>query len=92
MTRTQSDFGVQIDSLADVISFGIAPAILSFSWGLSAFGQAGWAAGFIVVDVAIEIAQQLVAGMRVDVDGELVGCAIILGGRKAVQLGHLKLW
>ena len=34
MTGTASDFGVEFDSLADVISFGVAPAILSFSWGL----------------------------------------------------------
>ncbi|HEY4222798.1 MAG TPA: CDP-diacylglycerol--serine O-phosphatidyltransferase [Myxococcota bacterium] len=34
LTRTQSDFGVQIDSLADVISFGVAPAVLVYSWGL----------------------------------------------------------
>src|SRR3954462_9245534 len=34
LTGTASDFGVEFDSLADVISFGIAPAILSFSWGL----------------------------------------------------------
>ena len=36
MTGTTSEFGVEFDSLADVISFGIAPAILSFAWGLSA--------------------------------------------------------
>src|SRR3977135_351105 len=35
LTGTESDFGVQFDSLADVISFGIAPAILSFAWELS---------------------------------------------------------
>lgn len=34
LTRTQSDFGVQIDSLADVISFGVAPAVLVYNWGL----------------------------------------------------------
>ena len=36
LTGTTSEFGVEFDSLADVISFGIAPAILSFSWGLPA--------------------------------------------------------
>ena len=34
LTRTQSDFGVQIDSLADVISFGVSPAVLVYEWGL----------------------------------------------------------
>ncbi|MBP1604235.1 MAG: CDP-diacylglycerol-serine O-phosphatidyltransferase, partial [Acidobacteria bacterium] len=42
LTRTASPFGVEFDSLADVISFGIAPAILAFSWGLSPLGRLGW--------------------------------------------------
>ena len=49
LTRTSSDFGVQFDSLADVISFGIAPAILTFSWALEPLGRVGWAAGFLFV-------------------------------------------
>ena len=52
MTGTTSEFGVQFDSLADVISFGIAPAILTFSWGLTALGNWGWAAGFVYVTAA----------------------------------------
>src|SRR5262244_1879250 len=36
LTKTASEFGVQLDSLADVITFGVAPAILAFSWGFSA--------------------------------------------------------
>src|SRR5262249_52389903 len=43
MTGTTSAFGVEFDSLADVISFGVAPAILSFAWGLSSLGRLGWA-------------------------------------------------
>jgi CDP-diacylglycerol--serine O-phosphatidyltransferase len=49
LTGATSDFGLQFDSLADVISFGLAPAILSFSWGLSPLGRLGWAAGFLFV-------------------------------------------
>ena len=49
MTGTGSEFGLQLDSLADVISFGLAPAVLAFSWGLSDAGRWGWAAGFIYV-------------------------------------------
>src|SRR5712671_3031127 len=52
LTGTTSEFGVQFDSLADIISFGIAPAILSFQWGLSALGRLGWAAGFMFVAAA----------------------------------------
>jgi len=52
LTGTASDFGVQLDSLADVVSFGIAPAILSFAWGLKSLGRLGWAAGFLFVAAA----------------------------------------
>src|SRR5207244_10676488 len=52
MTGSASDFGVEFDSLADVISFGIAPAILSFSWGLQPLGRLGWLAGFLFLTAA----------------------------------------
>ena len=52
LTGTASDFGIQFDSLADVISFGVAPAILVFAWGLHPLGRLGWAAGFIFVAAA----------------------------------------
>ena len=52
MTGTASPFGVELDSLADIISFGIAPAILSFSWGLQPLGRLGWAVGFMFVTAA----------------------------------------
>jgi CDP-diacylglycerol--serine O-phosphatidyltransferase len=52
LTGTESDFGLEFDSLADVISFGIAPAVLSFAWGLSSLGRLGWAAGFLFLSAA----------------------------------------
>ena len=52
MTGGESEFGLQFDSLADVVSFGVAPAILSFQWGLSPLGRLGWAAGFMFVACA----------------------------------------
>src|SRR5882757_4108565 len=52
LTGTASDFGVEFDSLADVISFGVAPAILSFSWGLQPLGRLGWLAGFLFLTAA----------------------------------------
>jgi CDP-diacylglycerol---serine O-phosphatidyltransferase len=67
LTGTASDFGVQFDSLADVISFGVAPAVLSFAWGLSPLGRVGWATGFLFVSAAaIRLARfniQSAAGM-----------------------------
>ncbi|HEU4537086.1 MAG TPA: CDP-diacylglycerol--serine O-phosphatidyltransferase [Polyangiaceae bacterium] len=47
MTRTQSAFGLQIDSLADVVSFGAAPALLVYQWSLHSLGTAGLAAAFL---------------------------------------------
>ena len=52
LTKTSSAFGVQLDSLADVVSFGLAPAILAFTWGLWPLKRLGWAAGFIFVTAA----------------------------------------
>lgn len=48
LTRTQSDFGVQLDSLADVISFGVAPAVLVYRWGLGEIFVAGVDVGFLL--------------------------------------------
>jgi len=52
MTGTASEFGVQFDSMADIVSFGMAPAILAFGWGLSALGRLGWTAAFLLVAAA----------------------------------------
>jgi CDP-diacylglycerol--serine O-phosphatidyltransferase len=49
MTRTQSDFGMQLDSLADVITFGLAPAVIVHKWGLSRLGLLGAVVAFIYV-------------------------------------------
>ena len=47
LTKTQSAFGLQIDSLADVISFGVAPAVLVYSWTLNRFGTFGLVVAFL---------------------------------------------
>jgi CDP-diacylglycerol--serine O-phosphatidyltransferase len=69
LTKTASDFGVQLDSLADVLTFGAAPALLAFAWGLGAtegiqanvamhVRQLGWMAGFaFVVCSALRLAR-----------------------------------
>ncbi|MCP5321829.1 MAG: CDP-diacylglycerol--serine O-phosphatidyltransferase [Pseudomonadales bacterium] len=49
LTNTQSAFGVQYDSLSDMVSFGVAPALVAFNWALSALGKPGWAAAFLYV-------------------------------------------
>jgi CDP-diacylglycerol---serine O-phosphatidyltransferase len=52
MTGTASEFGLQLDSLADIVSFGLAPAVLAYAWGLAPLGRLGWAAGFLFVTAA----------------------------------------
>lgn len=59
LTNTQSDFGVQYDSLCDLISFGLAPALLAFNWSLKTLaeygtfaGKLGWLAAFVYVACA----------------------------------------
>jgi len=52
MTHTESDFGVQYDSLSDMVSFGVAPAVVSYSWMLFTLGKLGWAAAFIYASCA----------------------------------------
>jgi CDP-diacylglycerol--serine O-phosphatidyltransferase len=52
MTNTQSAFGVQYDSLSDMVSFGVAPAVITFSWMLHILGKVGWAAAFIYASCA----------------------------------------
>ncbi len=58
MTNTQSDFGAEYDSLSDMISFGIAPALIMYTWSLSTLGKIGWIASFIyVVGAALRLAR-----------------------------------
>jgi CDP-diacylglycerol---serine O-phosphatidyltransferase len=47
LTNTTSAFGVQYDSLSDMVSFGLAPAVVIFAWGLEPLGKLGWAAAFM---------------------------------------------
>ena len=47
LTKTTSRFGVEYDSLADVVSFGVAPGLLIYSWALSSYGRIGWVAAFL---------------------------------------------
>lgn len=52
LTNTQSAFGAQFDSLSDMVSFGMAPALIMFSWAFAPLGQVGWAASFIYMSCA----------------------------------------
>lgn len=49
LTNSASRFGEEYDSLADLVSFGVAPAVLAYAWGLADFHRLGWMASFIFV-------------------------------------------
>lgn len=52
LTNTQSAFGAQFDSLSDMVSFGVAPALIMFSWAFAPLGRLGWVASFIYMSCA----------------------------------------
>lgn len=52
LTNTQSEFGAQYDSMSDMLSFGVAPALVAYNWGLAEYGKFGWLAAFIFVACA----------------------------------------
>ncbi|MFQ5454964.1 MAG: CDP-diacylglycerol--serine O-phosphatidyltransferase [Nitrospirota bacterium] len=49
ITKTTSQFGIEYDSLSDLVSFGIAPGLLIYSWALNSYGRIGWIAVFLFV-------------------------------------------
>ena len=52
LTKTESKFGEQYDSMSDLVSFGVAPSILMFLWGLTPYGRLGWVAAFFYLACA----------------------------------------
>lgn len=58
MTNTMSSFGAELDSLTDMVSFGVAPALVIYCWSLTNLGKLGWLAAFIyAVAVALRLAR-----------------------------------
>lgn len=49
LTHSTTRFGIELDSLSDLVAFGVAPAVMVFGWTLSSFGRLGWAASFLFV-------------------------------------------
>ena len=49
LTHSTTRFGIELDSLSDLVAFGIAPAVLIYSWALQSFGRLGWGAAFLFV-------------------------------------------
>jgi CDP-diacylglycerol--serine O-phosphatidyltransferase len=58
LTRTQSAFGAEYDSLSDMVSFGVAPALVMYEWALKELGRIGWVAAFVYcVGAALRLAR-----------------------------------
>nr|WP_161634053.1 CDP-diacylglycerol--serine O-phosphatidyltransferase [Legionella lansingensis] len=58
LTKTQTAFGAQYDSLSDMVTFGVAPALLLYSWNLHKLGKVGWLVAFIyTAAVALRLAR-----------------------------------
>jgi CDP-diacylglycerol---serine O-phosphatidyltransferase len=58
LTRTQSAFGAEYDSLSDMVSFGAAPALVMYEWALKELGRIGWVAAFVYcVGAALRLAR-----------------------------------
>jgi len=49
MTQSTSQFGAELDSLCDMVSFGVSPAVLAYLWALHPYGRYGWLAAFLYV-------------------------------------------
>jgi len=100
LSGTTSKFGMQFDSLADLVSFGIAPALLAFSWALRPYGKFGWLAAFTFVACgAIRLARYNVMassgetkyfkGVPIPVAASMIALTILLYLR-LVETGWIK--
>ncbi len=70
LTKTQTDLGRDLDSLADLVTFGVAPAIMVYKWGLTSFGRFGiFAAGLYVCAGAMRLARFNVLSRREEAAG-----------------------
>src|SRR5271154_1842033 len=87
LTRTQSQFGVELDSLADVISFGVAPAMLVYKWALAPLGFIGLFVAFLYTACgALRLARFNVLSQREDSSRFFVGLPIPLAAGVIVSV------
>jgi CDP-diacylglycerol--serine O-phosphatidyltransferase len=87
LTRTQSQFGVELDSLADLVSFGVAPAMLVYKWALAPLGFIGLFGAFLFIACgALRLARFNVLSTRADSSRFFVGLPIPLAAGVIVSL------
>lgn len=74
MTGSTSSFGMELDSLCDIVSFGVAPGLLAYLWALTPYGRYGWLAGFLyVATTALRLARFNVQTTSEESDGNFTG-------------------
>ncbi len=99
MTNTQSDFGMQYDSLSDMASFGLAPALIMYQWALFELGKIGWLAAFIyAASAALRLARfntqaasidkRFFQGLPSPAAAAVIASAIWLGTDYGLENGH----
>ncbi len=74
LTGSTSSFGMELDSLCDIVSFGVAPALLAYLWALTPYGRYGWLAGFLyLAATALRLARFNVQSNEAPSDGNFTG-------------------
>ena len=74
MTSTESAFGSEYDSLSDMVSFGVAPALVIYVWALQPLGKLGWIVSFIYCTcAAVRLAR---FNVKLDIDNNAFCCVI----------------
>lgn len=103
MTNTTSEFGVQLDSLVDLVAFGVAPAVLAYTWALKPFGHWGWPVAFLFVACgAFRLARFNIQTKKIDhryfvglpipgAAAALASLVIFMGDQSAFTLFHREI-
>lgn len=103
LTNTQSAFGAEYDSLSDMVSFGVAPALVMFNWSLASLGKFGWAVCFIyVAGAAVRLARfntmtessdkNYFTGVASPAAAASIACAVWLCLDLGYEVGNLPDW
>jgi CDP-diacylglycerol--serine O-phosphatidyltransferase len=94
LTNSTTKFGIELDSLSDLVAFGVAPAVLVYSWGLQPFGRVGWGAAFLfVICGALRLARYNVqmgsAESKAFTGLPIPGAGIVVA---SLVLFHIEVW
>jgi CDP-diacylglycerol--serine O-phosphatidyltransferase len=103
LANAQSAFGAEYDSLSDMVSFGVAPAVVVYSWSLSSLGKFGWTAAFIyVAGAALRLARfntqaasadkRYFTGLASPAAASLVACMVWLSNDMGLVGSQLPKW